>query len=101
MGEAGKLEERLMQLEDLPEVLFPEGLDAEAWKTSCRKLPPTSPFPTEPGGSFIHTLPPLYPRGYLQVFDDLLSPTRPNTAPVSSVPGNWTVRCSTGSTVLY
>jgi hypothetical protein len=68
---AVRLEERLVQLEDLPEFPFPEGLDAARLDEILLDAPTDFRFHLSSGAleSFIRTLPLLHPRGYLQVFD--------------------------------
>jgi len=66
-----RLEERLMLLEDLPEFPFPEGLDAAKLEDILADAPSDFRFHLSSGAleSFLHTLPLLHPRGYLQVQD--------------------------------
>jgi hypothetical protein len=66
-----RLEERLVQLEDLPEFPFPEGLDAARLDDILQNAPTDFRFHLSSGAleSFIRTLPLLHPRGYLQVYD--------------------------------
>ncbi|MEP7353382.1 MAG: hypothetical protein ABI824_09160 [Acidobacteriota bacterium] len=68
---AVRLEERLVQLEALPEFPFPEGLDAGRLEDILQNEPNDLRFHLSSGAleSFIRTLPLLHPRGYLQVFD--------------------------------
>jgi hypothetical protein len=68
---AMRLEERLVQLEDLPEFPFPDGLDAGRLEDILHDAPTDFRFHLSSGAleSFIHTLPLLHPRGYMQVFD--------------------------------
>ncbi len=68
---AMRLEERLVQLEDLPEFPFPEGLDAGRLEDILQDAPTDFRFHLSSGAleSFIRTLPLLHPRGYMQVFD--------------------------------
>jgi hypothetical protein len=68
---AVRLEERLVQLEDLPEFPFPEGLDAGKLEDILQDAPTDFRFHLSSGAleSFIRTLPLLHPSGYLQVFD--------------------------------
>jgi hypothetical protein len=68
---AVRMEERLVQLEDLPEFPFPEGLDAARLEDILQDAPTDFRFHLSSGAleSFIRTLPLLHPRGYLQVFD--------------------------------
>jgi hypothetical protein len=68
---AMRLEERLVQLEDLPEFPFPEGLDAGKLEDILQDAPTDFRFHLSSGAleSFIRTLPLLHPRGYMQVFD--------------------------------
>jgi hypothetical protein len=66
-----RLEERLVLAEDLPEFPFPEGLDAAKLEDILQDAPGDFRFHLSSGAleSFIHTLPLLHPRGYLQVQD--------------------------------
>jgi hypothetical protein len=66
-----RLEERLVQLEDLPEFPFPEGLDAGKLEDILQDAPADLRIHLSSGAleSFIRTLPLLHSRGYLQVFD--------------------------------
>jgi hypothetical protein len=66
-----RLEERLVLLEDLPEFPFPEGLDAAKLDDILAEAPSDFRFHLSSGAleSFLHTLPLLHPRGYLQVQD--------------------------------
>lgn len=68
---AVRLEERLVQLEDLPEFPFPEGLDAARLEDILQDAPTDFRFHLSSGAleSFTRTLPLLHPSGYLQVFD--------------------------------
>ena len=68
---AVRLEERLVQLEDLPEFPFPEGLDAGRLEDILQEAPTDFRFHLSSGAleSFIRTLPLLHPSGYMQVFD--------------------------------
>jgi len=68
---AVRLEERLVQLEDLPEFPFPEGLDAGRLEDILQDAPTDFRFHLSSGAleSFIRTLPLLHPSGYMQVFD--------------------------------
>ena len=66
-----RLDERLVLLEDLPEFPFPEGLDAAKLDDILAEAPSDFRFHLSSGAleSFLHTLPLLHPRGYLQVQD--------------------------------
>jgi hypothetical protein len=66
-----RLEERLVLVEDLPDFPFPEGLDAAKVEDMLQHAPSDFRFHLSSGAleSFIHTLPLLHPRGYLQVQD--------------------------------
>ena len=68
---AVRLEERLVQLEDLPEFPFPEGLDAAKLEDILQQAPADFRFHLSSGAleSLVRTLPLLHPRGYLQVQD--------------------------------
>ncbi len=66
-----RLEERLVQVEDLPDFPFPEGLDAGKLEDILQGAPSDFRFHLSSGAleSFVNTLPLLHPRGYLQVQD--------------------------------
>jgi hypothetical protein len=66
-----RLEERLVQLEDLPEFPFPEGLDVSKLEDMLQQAPADFRFHLSSGAleSLVRTLPLLHPRGYLQVQD--------------------------------
>ena len=66
-----RLEERLVQLEDLPEFPFPEGLDAAKLEEILLQTPSDFRMHLSSGAleSFVRTLPLLHPRGYLHVQD--------------------------------
>jgi hypothetical protein len=66
-----RLEERLVQVEDLPDFPFPEGLDAGKLEDILQDAPSDFRFHLSSGAleSFVNTLPLLHPRGYLQVQD--------------------------------
>ena len=68
---AVRLEERLVQLEDLPEYPFPDGLDMDRMEEILTGAPTDFRFHLSSVAleSFIRTLPLLHPQGYLQVFD--------------------------------
>lgn len=68
---AMRLEERLVQLEDLLEFPFPEGLDAGRLDDILQDAPTDFRFHLSSGAleSFTRTLPLLHPSGYLQIFD--------------------------------
>jgi hypothetical protein len=68
---AMRLEERLVQLEDLPEFPFPDGLDASRLEDILQDAPTDFRFHLSSGAleSFTRTLPLLHASGYLQVFD--------------------------------
>lgn len=70
---AMRLEERLVQLEDLPlgEFPFPDGLDAGRLEEILQDAPTDFRFHMSSVAleSFVRTLPLLHTRGYLQVFD--------------------------------
>jgi hypothetical protein len=71
--EAMRLEERLVQLEDLPlgEFPFPDGLDAGRLEEILEDAPTDFRFHLSSVAleSFVRTLPLLHARGYLQIFD--------------------------------
>ena len=66
-----RLEERLVQVEDLPDFPFPDGLDAGKLEDILQEAPSDFRFHLSSGAleSFVNTLPLLHPRGYLQVQD--------------------------------
>ena len=66
-----RLEERLVQMEDLPDFPFPQGLDASKVEDILKEAPSDFRFHLSSGAleSFLNTLPLLHPRGYLQVQD--------------------------------
>lgn len=66
-----RLEERLMQLHELPDAPFPEGLDAARLDDILSEAPNDFRFHLSSGAleSFVRTLPLLHPNGYLQIFD--------------------------------
>jgi hypothetical protein len=68
---AVRLEERLVQMEDLPDFPFPQGLDAAKVEDILKEAPSDFRFHLSSGAleSFLNTLPLLHPRGYLQVQD--------------------------------
>jgi len=68
---AVRLEERLVQLEDLAEYPFPEGLDVAKLEDILQTAPTDFRFHLSSGAleSFIRTLPLLHSSGYLQIFD--------------------------------
>jgi hypothetical protein len=68
---AMRLEERLVQVEDLPDFPFPDGLDASKLEDILQEAPSDFRFHLSSGAleSFVNTLPLLHPRGYLQVQD--------------------------------
>ena len=69
--EAVRLEERLVALDDLSEVPLPAGLDQSHLENLLGEAPEDVRFHLSRGAaeSFIHTVPLLHPRGYLQVQD--------------------------------
>jgi hypothetical protein len=71
LWKAVRLEERLVRLEDLPDLTFPEGLDIPKLEDILQEAPSDFRFHLSSGAleSFINTLPLLHPRGYLQVQD--------------------------------
>ncbi len=66
-----RLEELLVDLEDLPDVSLPAGLHASHLEGVLRQAPADFRFHLSSGAleSFRNTLPLLYPRGFLQVQD--------------------------------
>ena len=66
-----RLEERIVNLEDLPESPFPAELSSSQLEEILRKAPSDLRFHLSSGAleSFRNTLPLLHPRGYLQVQD--------------------------------
>jgi hypothetical protein len=69
--EALRLEERLVGLEDVSQVPLPPGLDQSHLEDLLADAPDDVRFHLSRGAaeSFIHTVPLLHPRGYLQVQD--------------------------------
>ncbi|MBV8731671.1 MAG: hypothetical protein JO336_17840 [Acidobacteriia bacterium] len=68
---AMKLEERLVPFEELIDTAFPPGLDLPKLEEVLQEAPGDLRFHLSSGAleSFYHTIPLLYPRGYLQVQD--------------------------------
>ena len=66
-----RLEERLMSVDDLPDLPLPAGLDLVQMEEILREAPGDIRFHLSSGAveSFHNTLPLLHPRGYLQVQD--------------------------------
>jgi hypothetical protein len=66
-----RLDERLVQVEDLPDFPFPDGLDGAKLEDILQGAPSDFRFHLSSGAleSFVNTLPLLHPRGYLQVQD--------------------------------
>jgi hypothetical protein len=66
-----RLEERVVDLEDLPDVSLPAGLHLSHLEEVLRQAPADFRFHLSSGAleSFRNTLPLLYPRGFLQVQD--------------------------------
>jgi hypothetical protein len=69
--EALRLEERLVGLEDVSQVPLPPGLDQHHLEDLLADAPDDVRFHLSRGAaeSFVHTVPLLHPRGYLQVQD--------------------------------
>jgi hypothetical protein len=69
--EALRLEERLVGLEDVSQVPLPPGLDQSHLEDLLTDAPDDVRFHLSRGAaeSFVHTVPLLHPRGYLQVQD--------------------------------
>ena len=69
--EALRLEERLVGLEDVSQVPLPAGLDQSHLEDLLADAPDDVRFHLSRGAaeSFVHTVPLLHPRGYLQVQD--------------------------------
>jgi hypothetical protein len=69
--DALRLEERLVRLEDVAEVPLPAGLDQSHLEDLLGEAPDDVRFHLSRGAaeSFVHTVPLLHPRGYLQVQD--------------------------------
>jgi hypothetical protein len=69
--EAVRLEERLVDVEKLPDASFPAGIDYGQIEEMLRDAPSDLRFHLNSGAleSFRNTLPLLHPRGYLQVQD--------------------------------
>lgn len=68
---AMRLEERLVSLEDLPDVALPSGLHQEQLEEALEDAPSEVRFHMSSGAleSFQNTVPLLHPRGFLQVQD--------------------------------
>ncbi|HUA00651.1 MAG TPA: hypothetical protein VMB02_09990, partial [Candidatus Aquilonibacter sp.] len=68
---AMRLEERLVGMEELPDISFPAGLSLPQMEDILREAPNDLRFHLSPGAldSFRNTLPLLHPRGYLEVQD--------------------------------
>src|SRR5215467_2122476 len=68
---AMRLEERLVSLEELPDVALPSGLHQEQLEEALEKAPSDVRFHLSSGAleSFQNTVPLLHPRGFLQVQD--------------------------------
>jgi hypothetical protein len=69
--DALRLEERLVGLEDVSQVPLPPGLDQSHLEDLLADAPDDVRFHLSRGAaeSFVHTVPLLHPRGYLQVQD--------------------------------
>jgi hypothetical protein len=69
--DAMKLEERLVPFEDVIDTALPPGLDLAKLEEILKDAPSDLRFHLSSGAleSFYHTIPLLYPRGYLQVQD--------------------------------
>jgi len=69
--QAMRLEERLVSLEDLPDVALPSGLHQEQLEEALEGAPSDVRFHMSSGAleSFQNTVPLLHPRGFLQVQD--------------------------------
>jgi hypothetical protein len=69
--DALRLEERLIGLEDVSQVPLPPGLDQSHLEDLLAEAPDDVRFHLSRGAaeSFVHTVPLLHPRGYLQVQD--------------------------------
>lgn len=76
--EALRLEERLIGLEDVAEVPLPAGLDRSHLEDLLAEAPDDVRFHLSRGAaeSFVHTVPLLHPRGYLQVQDIFVADMR-------------------------
>lgn len=68
---AMRLEERLVGMEDLPDISFPAGLSLPQMEDILKEAPNDLRLHLSPGAldSFRNTLPLLHPRGYLEVQD--------------------------------
>ena len=66
-----RLEERLVRLEDLPDIVLPSGLHQEQLEEVLEEAPSDVRFHLSSGAleSFQNTVPLLHPRGFLQVQD--------------------------------
>jgi hypothetical protein len=76
--DALRLEERLVGLEDVSQVPLPPGLDQTHLEDLLRDAPDDVRFHLSRGAaeSFVHTVPLLHPRGYLQVQDIFVADMR-------------------------
>jgi hypothetical protein len=66
-----RLEEKMVALEDLPDLALPNGLDMIKLESILEEAPGDLRFHLSSGAleSFVNTIPLLHPRGYLQVQD--------------------------------
>jgi hypothetical protein len=73
-----RLEERLVGLDDVAQAPLPPGLDQNHLEDLLAEAPDDVRFHVSRGAaeSFVHTLPLLHPRGYLQVQDIFVSEMR-------------------------
>jgi hypothetical protein len=73
-----RLEERLVVLDDVSEVPLPAGLDRSHLEDLLAEAPDDVRFHLSRGAaeSFVHTVPLLHPRGYLQVQDIFVAEMR-------------------------
>jgi hypothetical protein len=71
LWKAIRLEEKIVALEDLPDLALPHGLDMVKLEAILEEAPGDLRFHLSSGAleSFVNTIPLLHPRGYLQVQD--------------------------------
>ncbi|HEX4137390.1 MAG TPA: hypothetical protein VHY84_22465 [Bryobacteraceae bacterium] len=68
---AVRLEEKIVALEEMPDLMLPTGLDVPRLEDILARVPGDLRFHLSSGAleSFVNTIPLLHPRGYLQVQD--------------------------------
>jgi hypothetical protein len=71
LWKAVRLEEKIVAIEDLPDLALPHGLDIARLESILEDAPGDLRFHLSSGAleSFVNTIPLLHPRGYLQVQD--------------------------------